>query len=425
MIATAPLRFYIKTFGCRLNQAESDSFTAQLASYGWHPVARDHQADVVIIHSCAITHTAEQEALRLCRRLTRLTPPPFIVLSGCVTAAASLNKLTASGASLIVNRTDRPNLAQLVLKACADLPSSCRTTVTPAPPRTRPLLQVQDGCNFFCNYCIVPHTRGGPISRPLTDCLAEASTLIANGAREIVVTGCNTACYQDGHYRLPQLIEALVNLPGLARLRLSSIEPGTVERDIADLMARYPLICRQLHLPLQSGDNTTLRSMGRRYTSEAFRESITYALGRVPDLGLGTDIITGFPGESAAHHANTRQLITDLPFSNLHVFPYSERQGTPAATMANQIAPELRKQRAAELIAIGQTKRHNFARSFIGKPVTTIIERFASDGTARGWSSSYLPCHVAGLQPAAINTLVSFTPTAVKDDTLIGLATAP
>jgi threonylcarbamoyladenosine tRNA methylthiotransferase MtaB len=425
------MRIAIQTFGCRLNQAEADVFAAEFAAQGWTVVAEDRDADVVVIHSCAVTRTAEQKCLRLCRRLAGRAPRPFVVLSGCVPEASSdasaRAALAAAGAALIIPREARDELVACVTRAVlaelgpSDFPSPARTPPV-APRHRRPFLKVQDGCDFCCTYCIVPRTRGGPVSRPFDACIREAEAHAAAGAREIVIAGCNTACYADAGRRLPDLLRALAGIPGLGRIRIGSIEPGTVERELADLMARTPALCRHLHVPAQSGDDDILRAMGRRVTAADYRAAAEYALARVPGLGLGTDIITGFPGETDARFENTRRLVESLPFSNLHVFPYSERPGTPAARLPNPVPPGVRKARAAELIRIGVEQRGRFARSFLGMPVTCLVERFDADGAACGWSGAYLPCRVAGVDRAALGDLVTFTPTAAEDHTLIGKA---
>jgi len=417
------MRIAIQTFGCRLNQAEADAFASEFAAQGWTVVTDDQDADVVVIHSCAVTCTAEQKGLRLCRRLAGRAPQPFVVLSGCVPEASTPAALAAAGVALIIPRDARDALVARVMRgALAKLgPIDSPSPAPPARPRhRRPFLKVQDGCDFCCTYCIVPRTRGGPVSRPFDACIREAEAHVAAGAREIVIAGCNTACYADAGRRLPDLLLALAGIPGLGRIRIGSIEPGTVERELADLMARTPALCRHLHVPAQSGDDAILRAMGRRATAADYRAAAEYALARVPDLGLGTDIITGFPGETDARFENTRRLVESLPFSNLHVFPYSERPGTPAARLPNPIPPGVRKARAAALIRIGEDQRRRFACSFVGASVTCLVEHFDADGAACGWSGAYLPCRVAGVDRAALGELITFTPAAATGDTLYG-----
>ncbi|MEI7900943.1 MAG: radical SAM protein, partial [bacterium] len=266
---------------------------------------------------------------------------------------------------------------------------------------------------------IVPHTRGPPYSRPFKACLREAESFVAAGFREIVVTGCNIACYRDGPRGLVDLLAALAALPGLGRLRLGSIEPGTVERDVVALMAGTPALCKFLHLPIQSGDNAVLSRMRRRYTVDELEHTLHDALFQMPNLGLGADIITGFPGESLEAFGHTRAFLEAFPFSNLHVFPYSERPGTPAATFGDAVPEPERKRRAAELIQMKNKKRAAFAQGFVGRTVEVLIEHFDKDGVAHGWTGEYLACKISGVPPSRKRQLVTCVPHAAEPDGML------
>ena len=283
---------------------------------------------------------------------------------------------------------------------------------------------MQDGCDFFCSYCIVPHTRGAPVSRPWQAVLDEAHALAQAGFAELVVAGCNAACYRDGTRGLADLIAALAAIDEVQRIRLGSVEPSTSEREIVDLMAACPKLCRHLHLPLQSGDAATLRRMGRRYTPEEYAATVRDAARRMPDLGLGTDIIAGFPGETDEAFERTRQFVAALPFNNLHVFPYSERPGTLAAAFADAVPPAVRKARARTLIRLREEQRRAFARQFVGRPVETLIEGIGKDGRGHGWSGQYLDCRVAGVSRAEIGRIVAFTPDSADGSVLCGAVKA-
>jgi threonylcarbamoyladenosine tRNA methylthiotransferase MtaB len=428
----SPLRIAFKTFGCRLNQAETDQYAAAFANAGWQVVAFRTPADVIVIHSCAVTSMAENDALRQARVIKRQAqtsgrPEPFVALAGCAAAVASQAGRAVADFDLLSPHSDPAALVAQVTAglAAAPRPLPCAADDHPspsAPRRKRALLKIQDGCNFNCAYCIVPHTRGGPVSRPFDACLAEAAALLNAGFRELVLAGCNVGCYRDGRRRLPELLEALARLGGLARIRLSSIEPSTVEREIIDLMASGAKICRHLHLPLQSGDAAVLRAMGRRYTPDEYQSILAYALTRVPDLGLGCDVIAGFPGETPAAFEHTRRLLADWPFSNLHVFPYSERPGTPAAALPGSVPQAERKARAHALQALLAPKRQAFASTFIGRPIEVLIESVTPDGQGQGWSEHYLACRVAGVARTEIGRIVVFTPVGAMDGMLTGKA---
>jgi len=416
------MRVAIKTFGCRLNQAEAARFAADFAAGGWQVVTATRAADVVVVYGCAVTHTAEQKGLQVARRLKREAhaagrPEPFVVLAGCIVEAGTPESPFGAGIDLIVPRAQRAGLAARVMDRLGAVAQQAAFAGR-LPGHKRALLKVQDGCDFHCSYCIVPHLRGRPVSRPWQEVLDEARAL-ARGAREIVVTGCNLACYRDGVRGLPELVAAVAMLEGVGRVRIGSVEPGTVERELASLMAANPRVCRQLHLPLQSGDAGILAAMRRRYAPEAYAATVREIARLLPDAGLGTDVIVGFPGESEAAFERTRALITELPFSNVHVFPYSERPGTPAAALGGAVPAAVRKQRARTLIALGDEKRQRFAASCVGQRVEVLIERVDGEGCGWGWTGAYLECRVDGLDRTAIGTLVPCCPKRVDAGVLV------
>ena len=416
-----------KTFGCRLNQAETVAFEQAFAAAGFRRVRFGEPAEVVVVHSCVVTQTAENECLRQLRTLRRKWPTVRLVLSGCAAEAVPQERLLAAGADLVVGRARREVLVQRVLERWPTPPegSTQQKPVTPSsPPRRsrRALLKVQDGCDFFCAYCIVPHTRGGPVSRPLEICLRDAAAMIAEGYREIVVTGCNVSCYVDGSRGLVDLLAALSALPGLGRLRLGSIEPGTVEGAVAEWMVTSEKICKFLHLPIQSGDDGVLARMGRRYTSAQVIDTVRRARALMPDAAFGADVICGFPGESDDAFERTLHAVAEAGFSNLHVFPYSERPGTPACTFDGSVPVAVRRQRAKRLIAQGDAQREAFAHRFLGQRVEVLVERFDREGRACGWSGEYLPCAVSGVPRGRGGDLCVFTVEKVCGTTLVGSA---
>ncbi len=401
-----------KTFGCRLNRAETAQFEAGFGAAGFSRVPFGTPARVVVLHTCAITQAAENECLKLIRTLRKRSPDCCLVLVGCVVEAVSAETLRDLSIDLVVPRERKDALVALVLRHLGI--DAAPLAVVPSFSTQRASLKVQDGCDFFCSYCIVPHTRGRPYSRPFDDCLREAQSFVDAGFGEIVVTGCNLACYADGTRGLVDLLSALASLPGLGRLRLGSLEPGTVERDVTALMAETPKLCKFLHLPIQSGDNGVLTRMGRRYTVEDMTRTLLDSLTRMPQLGLGADMITGFPGESLEAFEHTRAFLEALPFSNLHVFPYSERPGTPAATFADAVPEQERKRRAAELMRLKDRKRTVFAQGFIGQTVEVLIEHFDAAGLAHGWTGEYLACKISGVPLSHKRRLVACEPYATE-----------
>lgn len=407
-----------KTFGCRLNRAESANFESSFTAAGFARVPFGTRADVVVFHTCAVTQSAENECLKLIRSLRKKEPSAVLVMAGCAVEAAARDTLHALGVDLIVSRESKEDLVPIVLRHLG----LARRAGAAVPVRStkRASLKIQDGCDFFCTYCIVPHTRGLPRSRPFDDCLRDAQAFIAAGFQEIVVTGCNIACYSEGRRGLIDLLAALAGLAGLGRLRLGSIEPGTVEQEVSALMAGTETICKFLHLPIQSGDDAVLSRMGRRYTRDQLTETVNQALALMPDLSLGADFICGFPGETAEAFEQTLLLAESFPFSKLHVFPYSERPGTPACGFEGTVPVPERHRRTKRLIERGQAQRSRFAQRFLGKPVEFLIERYDQEGRACGWSGEYLPCVVRGVPRDRLRALCAFTPERVQGDTLYG-----
>ena len=416
------MRVALQTLGCRLNRAEEARFAADFLAAGFEMTPDATQADVCVLHSCAVTRRAERETLRIIRSLKegQRAERPLIVLSGCVVACHDANRLLAAGADLLIGKAQSGTLVAQVL-ARLRRPA---TPVLPSPPpphfhTKRALLRVQDGCDFHCAYCIVPRTRGAPVSRPWTEVLDEARALLDKGHRELVVTGCNLACYRDGARGLPELADALCRLAPDGRVRLGSVEPGMIERDLADVMRNNRNLCRFLHLPIQTGDDSLLRRMGRRYEADGLRATLAALLQRVPGLALGTDLITGLPGEDEAAFGRTRDLLQAFPFANLHVFPYSPRPGTRAAAMPDRPPAAVARARARLLRAVGDARRRQFAAACVGAPVDVLIEGRDDAGLVHGWSDTYLPCRFTDCQ-TPIGHLATFTPVRVEGDLLVG-----
>ncbi len=407
-----------ETLGCRLNQAETASLAGAFEQLGFEVTDDVESADVFIVHSCAVTLAAEQQGRRLLRRAQRLGRHRLVVFTGCAAEVTSTETLTADGAQLIVPQDQKDQLPQIVAARLGLAPTPLAGVPLPSFNKTRALVKVQDGCDFRCAYCIIPDTRGDPRSRPFDDIITEARTLADQGFREIILAGVNVATYNDRNRTLADLIRALAAIDRLQRIRLGSIEPATTEREIVDLCVAESKLCRTLHYPLQSGDAGILRAMRRRYNPAMFAATLDYALARVPQIGLGTDVITGFPGEDEAAFAATRSLIERYPFSNLHVFPYSERPGTPATELQESVPVHIRRERARELMTIGQAKRAAFAATWLDQTVSMIVERIDSDGTARGWTGEYLALQLADAPADAVGRLVSVKVAQVLDSQL-------
>ena len=410
-----------KTIGCRLNKAETAKIRAHFVADGYQVVPFKDDADACIIHTCTITGMAEQECIRLARSIKRRTPSTFVVMAGCAAEVAQKRLKEESGADLIAGQDTKYNLPAIIDESLSFTPAHQTSSSVPSVPifdTTRAWLKIQDGCSFKCAYCIVPLTRGPSRSLPFADIIAEAKAFADNGFKEIVITGVNIGCYRDNNRKLVDIIKAVEQIEQIERIRISSIEITTAERSIIEYMAESEKLCNFLHLPLQTGDNHILKAMGRHYSADEYRDLINFVTDTIPNIGLGTDIITGLPGEDERAFNNTFQLIHDLPFSNLHVFPYSIRTNTRAADMDNHIPYKIAKERTEQLIQLGKQKMKNFAESFIGKEVTVLTEQIKKDGTAPGWTEQYVATIIDLPNPKA-NQIVTFTPNAYQNGKLI------
>ena len=372
------MKVCFETFGCRLNQAEALQMEAEYLAQGWTRTESHEDASLFVVRGCSVTIRAQRECEHLIEHLRRRYPNTPIRVCGCLK-----NRESSRAARL--------------------QPTADANTVIPV--RTaRAYLKVQDGCAGGCTFCIVPRFRGKSVSIPFTTLLDRAKRFIQAGYHEIVVTGCNLALYASEGKRLPDLLAALADLtpvstdaaldPTTCRIRLGSLEPGACATETVHAMAAHPNICRFLHLTIQSGSNPILRRMKRPYSAKEVDELVTTATRLMPGIGLGCDLMTGFPGETPLEFMSTNRILRRHPFTNAHVFPFSARPGTPAAGMPLQVPPSMRDARARELARIAGTMRNKFAKTFVGKTVTIVVE---SDERCEGWTSEYLSCSAVGV----------------------------
>lgn len=396
-----------KTVGCRLNQAETAEMRAAFEEAGFEPVPFGESCDVCVIHGCVVTARAEEDSLRLVRAVRRRCPGALVALAGCAADLARSFNRAPEGVDILAGRNDKFNLPEIIGFRRRSPPDPA---VTPMPSFTtqRAIVKIQDGCDCRCAYCIVPLVRGKNWSRPSAEIIAEINRLVLAGFGEVVLTGANAGCYADGKCRLPQLLEKIELIPGLARFRLSSIEPSTVEREVIDFMASSKKMCRFLHLPLQSGSDRVLAAMRRPCGAAQFSETVEYAANKLGRIGLGTDLIAGFPGETERDFEATLATVSRLPFNLLHVFNFSPRPGTEAAALGPGAPPGEKARRSAALISLGRAKREEFARSFTGASAILVTEKILPDGRAEGWTGEYLRARASG-GPFQLRQAVEFT----------------
>ncbi|MGV8082809.1 MAG: MiaB/RimO family radical SAM methylthiotransferase [Coriobacteriia bacterium] len=422
------------TLGCKVSRAESEAFAAELLGRGVR-LAEEDEADVVIVNTCTVTGEADAKARKAVRRALSAPSSPVVVVTGCM-AALDAGSLSALGERVVVE-ADRDRVATRVaeLLGLADAASVANAagSVDAASPagavrpasartgsafRTRADVKIEDGCDAFCAYCIVPFARGLPKSKPLAECLAEISALAASGVREVVLTGINIGRYRDlaTGAGLPELIEALGD-SGIGRIRLSSIEPMDLTDRMLDALASGGA-CAHLHVPLQSGCDEVLSAMGRTYSAAEYAERIEAARRRLPGVAITTDVMAGFPGETAEQAAETLAFCLRMGFAKLHVFRYSPRPGTRAAEMPGQIVPATKAERARLLRETGESLRASYEDSRVGGAADVLIERIL--GTeAEGTSEDYLRVRFPAGQ-AAEGDLVRVRLTARAGGVLLG-----
>lgn len=402
-----PRRAAVCTLGCRLNQADTALLSDDLARHGYRLVPWGAPAELLVVNSCTVTAESAAKTRKTVHRARRRCPTAFIVVVGCGAELEAQAWQADGQADLIVGNVAKTRLSQ-ILPADLQRPRQAAVQVgsvpgresNPAgfseagaglyPERTRANLKIQEGCDFSCSYCIVPRVRGPARSRQWSDALREADELRRRGHLEVVLAGVNIATYADQGRDLANLTAAILALGPGFRLRLGSTEPGPVLPRLVQLMAREPRLCRFLHLPLQYGEDVVLRAMKRRYTVAEYTDLASAAAAAVPGLCLGSDIIVGFPGETAASFEACCETVRRLPINHLHVFTYSTREGTLAATLPGAVPGELAARRAAELTRLGIAKASAFAQSQVGQTLAIITERRTPRGTWQGWSDNYL-----------------------------------
>lgn len=399
-----PLRVHVKTLGCKVNRVESDGFAAELLSMGATVTELD-DASVVVINTCTVTGEADAKARKAVRKALKGACRPVVVVTGCL-ATLDAQGLRAIDERVVVE-ADKDRVVERMAGLLGIEAHRLRgATVRPAYGagfRTRGSIKVEDGCDNRCTYCIVPDARGVPRATPLPRIVAEAEGLVAAGVSEIVLTGINIGRYRSEEADLARVVQAVADT-GIPRIRLSSIEPPDLTAELLDVLADTPAVCEHLHVPLQSGSDAVLESMGRHYDSGRFLELIAAARSAIPGLSLTTDVIAGFPGETDADHQATVDIVRTASFAKLHVFRYSERPGTPAAGMV-QLDSVVRGARAAELRGVGAELRAAHIRGMVGAKAQVLVEQ-VEQGVARGTTRDYVRVTFPAAGRAAVGSLV-------------------
>lgn len=379
MVGTAP-RVALDFLGCKVNQAEIEDLSGSFRQAGYAVVDSADAVDVYVLNSCTITHVADRKARLLIRQAARRNPQALIVVTGCYPSVDAPSVQSIPGVGLVVSNADKPRLVDMIRQRLAPSPDRAAPT-EPArrSQRTRLMLKVQDGCDHFCTYCIVPRARGGVRSVPIERVIDQVQERVSQGFREIVLTGVALGSYGDdwsgdGRGRaLARLVEAILTRTALPRLRLSSIEPENLHPGLLELWSNARF-CRHLHLPLQSGCDATLRRMGRRYRQADYGSLVEQARRSAPDVALTTDIIVGFPGESEQEFAESRAFAATMAFAKVHVFRFSARRGTPATRLRQPASETAKKERSAIMSALSDEGAQAHRARFVGRRRSVLWE---------------------------------------------------
>lgn len=400
----AKIAFY--TLGCKVNQADTASMENLFLRSGHQLVSFDGEADVYIINTCVVTNTGQRKSRQTIHRAIRKNPNALIVVTGCYPQTAAEEVKAIAGVDMIIGNQDRAQIVQLVEERLAHrqtdtLDAVHKLTASTAfeemaagdiTDKTRAFLKIQEGCNQFCTYCIIPYARGPLRSRSLESIRTETQRLISAGFKEIVLIGIHLGCYGKENPDGPTLYDAVktvLDVPGVQRLRLGSLESVEVEPRLLTLMQEDARFCRHLHLPLQSGCDKTLQAMHRPYTTAKFKTLLAYIKTKVPDIAITTDVIVGFPGETEADFETTCKFAESCGFSKMHIFPFSARKGTPAEKFAGAVTEAVKKERADILGRIDETMHKTFMQAMVGQTAEVLFEQPAGEDYFEGLTGNY------------------------------------
>ena len=406
------------TLGCKVNQVETEAMESLFEKSGYERVNFTEVADIYVINTCSVTSLAEQKSRKIIHRAHRLNPVAIIAVVGCFAQAKPQEVAKVPGVGVVIGAKDKGKIVELVESALKG-ESIARVfdakinkdfeeiTVNYTPNRTRAFLKIEDGCENFCSYCIIPHLRGPIKSRSLESIKTEAQNLANKGFLEIVLTGIHIGMYgKDNNSSLYEAIKIILDNTKISRLRLGSLESVELSQDIINLAKNDKRLAPHFHLPLQSGADTILKAMNRHYTTLDFKRIAENITENLPNASISTDIIVGFPGETEDLFDETLNFAENAPFSRIHVFPYSPRPGTPAAVMKNQVPDTEKKRRVKLLTNLAAKKSHEFMRKFMGKTLSVLFET-NENGVTDGLTDNYIRVYTKDkVNPNAIYDVV-------------------
>jgi threonylcarbamoyladenosine tRNA methylthiotransferase MtaB len=364
--------FKLATLGCRTNQYETAAFKKQLETLGLSLEEGDEKADICVVNTCTVTENAHKESRNMVKKLSMANPHAKILVTGCAAEKNPESFKDIPGVAFVVGNSDKENLLAKVFPKEA-LPEF---SINHFEAHTRAFVKVQDGCNSFCTYCIIPYVRGRSKSRPISDIIKEVESLIENGYKEVVLTGINIGDFDGGNGkdRLSDLVRAVDNVKGLKRLRISSIDPDEVDDDLLEAVINGKRTCKSMHIVLQSGSNVILKKMNRKYTRQLFLDSVFRLKEKCPTFTFTTDIIVGFPQETHRDFEDTLEVVKEVRFAKVHMFPYSPRERTKAFSYLGRIPQEVIKERKNRLLRLSEEVAFSLRNDFLGQKMSVLLE---------------------------------------------------
>lgn len=431
------IAFY--TLGCKVNQSDTASMEGIFRRAGYEVVDFGSPADVYLINTCVVTNTGQRKSRQIINRAVRHNPLSLIVVTGCYPQTAPEEVRAIAGVDVIIGNQERARIVELVEQALENKQTEILDNVQKMTvdtkfeelgvgtetDKTRAFLKIQEGCNQYCTYCIIPYARGPLRSRSLESIRSEVAKLVEAGYKEVVLIGIHLGCYgkelakEGKHITLYDAVQAVLSVEGMCRVRLGSLESVEVEPRLLELMANEPRLCKHLHLPLQSGCDKILQAMHRPYDTVRFTQLLQQIRAQVPDVAITTDIIVGFPGETEEDFATTLAFAEKCGFAKMHIFPYSKRKGTPAEKMPNQVDEAVKGERAARLAAVDEKLHQAMLKQMVGKTEEVLFEQPVDAVHMEGLCGPYLRVVVPGTSELA-NTIANVKITGIVDDWLTG-----
>lgn len=420
------------TLGCKVNQYETEAMTELFASGGYEIVHFEEKADIYIINTCSVTNMSDRKSRQIIRRAKKNNPKAIIAVTGCYAQTAANEVLSIDGVNLVIGTKGRKSIVEITealdsnskLNMVGDIMHNHEfedLKITKYEDRTRAFIKIQEGCSQFCSYCIIPYARGPIRSRPENEVLAEIKKLADNGFAEIILVGIHVASYglDLKNTSLEQLLAEIEKIDNVKRLRLSSIEPMTLNSDFVNRIKHSKKLCPHFHISLQSGCDETLKRMNRKYTTAQYKEIANRLRESFPDVALTTDIMVGFAGETEEEFNKTLEFVKEIDFAEAHIFQYSQRKGTPAAIMENQVAPEIKEKRSKILIEETTKSQNKFLNKHIGTTTEVLFEQKSKDKMFEGKTANYITVH-APTDEDLSGQFRNVKLIAVKDNIIIG-----